>query len=44
MSLKPDMQADLITIGIISYNAENTIARAIDSCFKQTWPAAMRVV
>ena len=32
------MTVPLVTAGLLSFNAENTIGRAIDSCLAQSWP------
>lgn len=32
------MTAPLVTIGLLCFNAEDTIGRAVDSCLAQNWP------
>jgi len=36
--MSPDKPQPLITVGITCFNAEDTIARAVTSAFKQNWP------
>ncbi len=36
--MSPDNPPSLITVGITCFNAEDTIARAVTSAFKQNWP------
>ena len=36
--MTPDNTQPLITVGITCFNAEDTIARAVTSAFKQNWP------